>query len=135
MTNQLQLKLLTPHEIVLECAADMILLPGMDGEFGVLYGHERMISSLQSGILKVHTDKDIQSIFISSGIAEISADYCYVMVDNAMHCNRLEMGKLRAQLVQLQTDLSQQEQNGFEKDYLNKQIKFFEYIEKSKHQN
>mmetsp|Transcript_32191 Transcript_32191/g.44658 ORF Transcript_32191/g.44658 Transcript_32191/m.44658 type:complete len:208 (-) Transcript_32191:335-958(-) len=54
---------------------DMVLVPGTDGDFGVLPGHVPTIAQLKPGVVAVHKDdKDIVKYFVSSGFAFIHAD-------------------------------------------------------------
>ena len=126
--THVQIKVLTPHEIVLDSVADMILLPGIDGEFGVLYGHEKMVSALQIGMLKIHIDGKVESIFIAGGIAEIQAESCCVMVDDALRSSAVNKMRIQEQLAQLQIALSSLEKEGFESKSLSEQVKFLECI-------
>lgn len=90
MTNKIHLYIISPEETLIDTYVDMVLLPGSLGEFGVLKGHENLISSLQVGILKFfNNESDPSMLIISGGFAEISAKYCYVLVDEAVNIRKI----------------------------------------------
>lgn len=52
---------------------DLVLVPAVTGDFGVMPGHVPTIAQLRPGVVTVHTeqDKDITKYFVSSGFALI----------------------------------------------------------------
>lgn len=55
---------------------DMVLVPSVTGDFGVMPGHVPTIAQLRPGVVSVHKemDKDVQRFFVSSGFAFVHAD-------------------------------------------------------------
>ena len=55
---------------------DLVLLPALTGDFGVMPGHVPTIAQLRPGVVTVHKtlDKDIDRYFVSSGFAFVHAD-------------------------------------------------------------
>jgi len=74
--EKLTLNMYMPHQI--EYAAtevDMVLVPAVSGDFGVLPGHVPTVAQLRPGVVSVHlSDKDVQKYFVSSGFAFVHAD-------------------------------------------------------------
>jgi F-type H+-transporting ATPase subunit epsilon len=97
--NLLSLKVFTPHGTSLECEAEMVLLPGKEGEFGVLYGHENMIAAVMPGMLKVYVGRKLlHSISIQNGVVEIGSTFCHVMVNDAARPSRVDIAHLQGKL-------------------------------------
>ncbi|KAK9809861.1 hypothetical protein WJX72_000482 [[Myrmecia] bisecta] len=66
-----------PHDTVLnKSQVDLVLLPAVTGDFGVMPGHVPTVAQLRPGVVTVHKelDKDVQKYFVSSGFAFIHAD-------------------------------------------------------------
>lgn len=72
--NKLKIRIITPYEIEHDSSADMVVMPGSDGELGVMFGHVPMIVSLKLGDISIHNDNTIQKFPIKSGIARITGE-------------------------------------------------------------
>ena len=55
------------------CDADMVVMPGRDGELGAMPFHVPMIVELKGGSVRIYNGSDITPIHISGGIARIDA--------------------------------------------------------------
>ncbi len=72
MSDQFNYKLVTPEKIYLEGDAQMVVLPGAEGDLGVLPNHSNIITSLRPGIIKVTNSDQIQSLFVEEGFIKFS---------------------------------------------------------------
>ena len=72
MFDQFNYKLVTPEKIYLEGDAQMVVLPGAEGDLGVLPNHSNIITSLRPGIIKVTNSDQTQSLFVEEGFIKFS---------------------------------------------------------------
>ena len=72
MSDQFNYKLVTPEKIYLEGDAQMVVLPGAEGDLGVLPNHSNIITSLRPGIIKVTNSEQTQSLFVEEGFIKFS---------------------------------------------------------------
>ena len=72
MSDQFNYKLVTPEKIYLEGDAQMVVLPGAEGDLGVLPNHSNIITSLRPGIIKVTNSDKTQSLFVEEGFIKFS---------------------------------------------------------------
>ncbi len=72
MSDQFNYKLVTPEKIYLEGDAQMVVLPGAEGDLGVLPNHSNIITSLRPGIIKVTNSDQTQSLFVEEGFIKFS---------------------------------------------------------------
>ena len=72
MSDQFNYKLVTPEKIYLEGDAQMVVLPGAEGDLGVLPNHSNIITSLRPGIIKVTNPDQTQSLFVEEGFIKFS---------------------------------------------------------------
>ena len=72
MSDLFNYKLVTPEKIYLEGDAQMIVLPGAEGDLGVLPNHSNIITSLRPGIIKVTNSDQTQSLFVEEGFIKFS---------------------------------------------------------------
>ena len=72
MSDQFNYKLVTPEKIYLKGDAQMVVLPGAEGDLGVLPNHSNIITSLRPGIIKVTNSDQTQSLFVEEGFIKFS---------------------------------------------------------------
>ena len=78
-------RLVMPEREVLATQADMVVVPGSEGDFGVLHGHAPLISTVRPGVLEVLQGNKVEQRFmVVGGIAEVTPERCTVLADEAM---------------------------------------------------
>ena len=99
MADKLQFELVSPEKLLLSEAVGMVVVPGTEGNFGVLPGHALFISTVRPGVIDVYDDgKTInERIFVSGGFAEVTPERCTVLADEAMPVSSLDRGAAEAQ--------------------------------------
>lgn len=90
MAKSIRLEILTPEGKTYADDVEMVVLPGLMGELGVLHGHEPLVTSLQPGELRVTKDKKETRIAVGSGFAKINPDKVMVMVNTAVRADELD---------------------------------------------
>ncbi len=83
--DALQLVLITPEAPVLETAPELVVVPGAEGEFGVMCNHAPVMSALRPGEICVHAtfDSTPERYFVSGGFAEAGPSRCVILADDA----------------------------------------------------
>lgn len=85
MADKLTFELVSPERLLLSITADMVVVPGAEGDFGVLAGHQPLISTLRPGAIEIYEgDRVIDRIYVASGFAEVSNDRLTVLVEEAV---------------------------------------------------
>ena len=78
-------RLVMPEREVLATEADMVVVPGSEGDFGVLHGHAPLISTVRPGVLAVLQGNKVEQRFIVvGGFAEVTPERCTVLADEAV---------------------------------------------------
>lgn len=72
--NKIQTQIITPSGILYSGEADMVVMPGSEGELGVMAGHVPMIVQLKAGEVRLYNGKDIKPFAINHGIANITGE-------------------------------------------------------------
>ena len=79
-----KLEILTPNGEIYNDTAVSVVLPGKEGEFGVLAGHASLTTLLEAGVVDVEKeDKSVESIVIDWGVAQVSEEKVVVLVEGA----------------------------------------------------
>jgi len=81
----LHFELVTPERLVLSEDVHMVVVPGSEGEFGVLEGHAPFMSTIQDGTIKVYASAngESRSIPVVGGFAEVSEKGLTVLAERA----------------------------------------------------
>ena len=85
MTDRVQFELVTPARLLLSQEADMVVVPGGEGDFGVLPGHAPLLSTVRPGVVDVYENDVVsQRVFVAGGFAEVSGERCTVLAEEAI---------------------------------------------------
>lgn len=81
----LHFELVTPEKLVMSEDVYMVVVPGTEGEFGVLAGHAPVMSTLRDGDLAVYRTAGAapENIPVSGGFAEVSERGLTVLAESA----------------------------------------------------
>ena len=83
----LQLEVVTPDRLVLSTEADVVVCPGVEGQFGVLPGHIPFLSALEIGEMYYRKGGQIEYLAVSGGFAEVTGEKVTIVAESA------EMGR------------------------------------------
>jgi len=85
----------------------MVVVPGSEGNFGVLAGHSLLISTVRPGVIDVYEGSEIsERIFVSGGFAEVTAERCTVLADEAVPLSSLDAVAVEAELRTIEAALA-----------------------------
>ena len=86
----LRLEIVTPERRAYEDDVDMVIVPGRNGQLGILPRHTPLISSLGVGELRIKKGGTEESLLISGGFVEVRPDKVIVMADLAEHSEEID---------------------------------------------
>src|SRR5690606_2294307 len=80
----LHFELVTPARLVRSEDVHMVVVPGTEGEFGVLEGHAPFMSTIRDGAVKIYrtAGSEFESIDVRGGFAEVSASGLTVLAEH-----------------------------------------------------
>jgi len=106
MVERLQLELVTPEHLLLSEPVEMVVVPGTEGNFGVLPGHALLISTIRPGTIQIYEGQRVtRRIFIAGGFAEVTPERCTVLADAALPVEALDRPTIEAELQLLQGNI------------------------------
>jgi len=95
MAGRIGFELVSPEKLLLSEDVEMVVVPGGEGNFGVLPGHALFISTVRPGVIDVYEGNRIsERIFVSGGFAEVTPERCTVLADEAMPLSSLDRGQI-----------------------------------------
>lgn len=99
-------ELVTPERLLASREVEMVVVPGSEGNFGVLPGHSPLISTIRPGTVEIYEGRTVaERIFVVGGIAEVTPLRCTVLADEAMAPDSLDRGSLDAELTEIEGNL------------------------------
>jgi len=99
MTDLVEFELVSPQRLVKSQTVDMVVVPCGEGDIGVLPGHTPLIGTVRPGVVDVHEgDKVTESIFVSGGFVEVTADRCTLLAEEAILVSDLKADEAQARL-------------------------------------
>jgi F-type H+-transporting ATPase subunit epsilon len=99
MPDRVQFELVTPERLLLSEMVEMVVVPGTEGNFGVLPGHAPLISSIRPGTIDIYEGQTVtRRVFVVSGIAEVTPERCTVLADEAVPPDELDRGVIESEL-------------------------------------
>jgi len=108
MADKIAFELVSPDRLLVSEDVDMVVVPGGEGDFGVLVGHQPMISTVRPGILEVqNAGAEDRRIFVNGGFAEITGDRCAVMTEEAVPVEELDRADLEQRIKDVEEDLKE----------------------------
>ena len=83
--SDLHFELVTPEKLVRSDDVHMVVVPGVEGEFGVMAGHAPFMTTLKDGDLKIYKSAGagFEAITVSGGCAEVSDRGLTVLAESA----------------------------------------------------
>jgi F-type H+-transporting ATPase subunit epsilon len=106
MADKIQLEVVTPERRVLAEPVEMVTVPGLGGELGILPGHTPLISQLQTGILTyVDGGKSFQ-LHVSGGFVEVRDDNVAVLTEVAERPEEIDATRARQSRERLEKQLN-----------------------------
>ena len=78
-------ELVSPERLLISETVDMVVVPGAEGDFGVLEGHAPLVSTLRPGVITTYAGDTIdKQLFVASGFAEVTGTRCTVLAEEAL---------------------------------------------------
>lgn len=90
MAATVEFELVSPTRLLKSEPVEMVVVPGAEGDIGVLPEHSPLICTVRPGVIKIYTnDKISEEIFVAGGFCEVSPDRCTVLAEEAILLNDL----------------------------------------------
>ena len=108
MEKTISFDLVSPEKLIFNDKVGMIIVPGKEGDLGVLPGHSKLLSSLRPGRVLVYGESKnlLKSFFVSGGFVEINPEKCIVLAEEVNDMSELEKGKIEQQMRDLEKETS-----------------------------
>jgi F-type H+-transporting ATPase subunit epsilon len=105
--DKVEFELVSPERLLLSERVDMVVVPGEEGDFGVLPMHAPLISTVRPGVIQVYQDRQVtQRLFVAGGFAEVTHSRCTVLAETAMPVDEIDRAQVEQQLKDAREDVA-----------------------------
>ena len=103
--GKVEFELVSPEQLLVSEAVDMVVVPGAEGDFGVLPRHSLLISAVRPGVIQIYVGGTVTSrIFVAGGFCEVTGERCTVLAEEAVHVEDIDRAAVEAELKNLRDD-------------------------------
>ena len=89
--DKIKLEIVTPDRIVISEDVDEVVLPGIEGEFGVLHGHIPFLTALKVGVLTYKKEGVEEHLAVSWGYVEVTGENVKVLAETAEKATEIDL--------------------------------------------
>lgn len=106
MAEKFQFELVSPEKLLTSRPVDMVVVPGTEGDFGVLADHAPMIVTVRPGVIEVFEgDRVIERVFVAGGFAEVTGGRCTVLAERAVPVAQIDRTAVDQEIRRASDDL------------------------------
>ncbi len=105
MADKIKVEVVTPASAVLDVKASEVVLPGIQGQIGVLPGHLPLLTALDIGEMIVHTDSGVRRFVLEGGFAEILRSKVTILTEGCQGVGDLDVEHARNLKEQAEKDI------------------------------
>ncbi len=104
--SRVAFELVSPERLLISESVDMVVVPGEEGDFGVLVRHAPLVSTVRPGVIRVYNDNQVtEQIFVAGGFAEVTPARLTVLAEEALPLADIDRGAVEQQLQDAREDL------------------------------
>jgi F-type H+-transporting ATPase subunit epsilon len=96
--KELLLEVVTPDRLVLSTEADVVVCPGVEGQFGVLVGHIPFLSALEIGEMYYRKGGQTEYLAVSGGFAEVTGTKVTIVAESAEKGREIDVERAKRAL-------------------------------------
>lgn len=102
----LHLEIVTPEKKIFSDTVENVILPGADGELGILPEHAGLVTALQAGELVIHQNGSTKTLAVGSGFAEVDQKKVIVLTDSALGEDEIDEAATEAAMKRAEEQLA-----------------------------
>jgi F-type H+-transporting ATPase subunit epsilon len=106
MAETFEFELVSPEKLLVSQPAEMVVVPGTEGDFGVLPRHAPFLSTVRPGIIAIYKGNAVeQRIFVAGGFAEVTETRLTVLAQEAVPLSKLDRAAVEKEIADLTEDV------------------------------
>jgi len=107
MSDTIEFELVAPERLLVSESVEMAVVPGSEGDFGVLAGHAPTVAAVRPGVIAVYENGAVTArFFVSGGFAEVTPERCTVLADDAAPLGEIDREAVEKTLPDLRDEVA-----------------------------
>lgn len=107
MAEKLAFDFVAPDRRLTSGEAEMVTLPGDEGDFAVLIGHQPLVASLRPGVVEITCeDGEPERFYIRGGFAEVTNERCLLLAEEAVPVAELDRAAIERRIRENEENLA-----------------------------
>tara|TARA_B100001027_G_scaffold203992_1_gene165848 strand:- start:461 stop:832 length:372 start_codon:yes stop_codon:yes gene_type:complete len=103
-------EIITPKSIIFSDISDFLIVPGIEGDLGILDNHSYLVTNIRPGLVYIYKDKTIsKKFFLKEGIFEFSNNKAILLTESAEDFEKINEGDLDKIIIDLENKEKHQE--------------------------
>jgi F-type H+-transporting ATPase subunit epsilon len=107
MSSEMTLEIVTPEGVAFTGVVDEVIIPGTEGEFGVLKGHAQMLASVGIGTLSIIKDRSRVFYAVNTGYVKVSPSLVTMLLETAERSDLIDRQRAEKALQKAEQQLGQ----------------------------
>lgn len=107
MAVNFKFELVSPERVLISEDVEHVVLPGIEGDMGVLAGHAPFVVTLRPGIITVSGGDSPRKVYVKDGFGEFTPDTLNVLAEHAVNLSGAEAGVVDGLIKDAQTSLEE----------------------------
>jgi len=95
MADEFTLEIVTPEKMAFSGNVEEVTIPGTEGEFGVLRGHEALLGSVDIGHLSFTRNNKKTHFAVNTGYAEVTGSKVTILIETAERADQIDVTRAR----------------------------------------
>lgn len=113
MADTVDFELVSPQKLLKSEPVEMVVVPGAEGDLGVLPGHSPLIATVRPGVIGIHEGGKVKErIFVAGGFCEVSPERCTVLAEEAVPVAELDKTAAESRLQAARTAEAEADEDG-----------------------
>jgi len=99
MADTIEFELVSPERLLKSERVEMVVVPGAEGDVGILPLHSPLICTVRPGVIRIHEGTEVKErIFVAGGFCEAGEERCTVLAEEAMPVAVIDRTEAQARL-------------------------------------
>ena len=99
MNNKINFDFVSPEASIVSSEVEMVLIPGIDGDAGILPNHSPFMTTLRQGIVEVtFQEGNVKRYLVEGGFADITQDKMTILAENSLNLSDLDSNTLKNEI-------------------------------------
>ena len=99
MNNKINFDFVSPEASIVSSEVEMVLIPGIDGDAGILPNHSPFMTTLRQGIVEVTFEEgNVKKYLVEGGFADITQDKMTILAENSINLSDSDSNTLKNEI-------------------------------------